>query len=246
MTIRGWESKYREIRSVFGYSKFKDLESAQKLNKKIVKKYPISKIKKIIAGKTVFIIGAGPSLSNSISSLKKYENITKIVADGAVEALIENDIRPDILVTDLDGDIPSIKKIGKTKIPIVVHAHGNNFEKLELVSKFQNKIGTTQTKKFGRLENFGGFTDGDRCVFLAEGFNPEKIILFGMDFGKKIGKYSKKKVLDRKTKLKKLEYGKKLLEWLAKKSNSDLYTTSRSIKGFKKISFADLEYMIDN
>ena len=204
MTIRGWESKYREIRSVFGYSKFKDLESAQKLNKKIVKKYPISKIKKIIAGKTVFIIGAGPSLSNSISSLKKYENITKIGGYGAVEALIENDIRADILVTDLDGDIPSIKKIGKTKIPIVVHAHGNNFEKLELVSKFQNKIGTTQTKKFGRLENFGGFTDGDRCVFLAEGFNPEKIILFGMDFGKKIGRYSKKKVVDRKTKLKKL------------------------------------------
>ena len=166
MTIRGWESKYREIRSVFGYSKFKDLESAQKLNKKIVKKYPISKIKKIIAGKTVFIIGAGPSLSNSISSLKKYENITKIVADGAVEALIENDIRPDILVTDLDGDIPSIKKIGKTKIPIVVHAHGNNFEKLELGSKFQNKIGTTQTKKFGRLENFGGFTDGDRLSLI--------------------------------------------------------------------------------
>ena len=115
-----------------------------------------------------------------------------------------------------------------------------------MVSIFQNKIGTTQTRKFGKLENFGGFTDGDRCVFLAESFNPEKIILFGMDFGKKIGKYSKKKVLDRKTKLKKLEYGKKLLEWLAKKSNSDLYTTSKPIKGFRKISFADLEYMIDN
>tara|TARA_B100000029_G_scaffold354293_1_gene347081 strand:- start:1823 stop:2563 length:741 start_codon:yes stop_codon:yes gene_type:complete len=246
MTIRGWESKYREIRSLFGYSKLQDLESAQKLNKKIVKKYPISKIKKIISGKTVFIIGAGPSLSNSISILKKYENIIKIVADGAVKALIENDIRPDILVTDLDGDIPSIKKIGKTKIPIIVHAHGNNFDKLELVSKFQNKIGTTQTKKFGRLENFGGFTDGDRCVFLAESFNPEKIILFGMDFGKKIGKYSKKKVLDRKTKLKKLEYGKKLLEWLAKKSHSDLYTTSNPIKGYKKISLIDLEYVVDN
>ena len=43
MTIRGWESKYREIRSVFGYSKFKDLESAQKLNKKIVKNTPYQK-----------------------------------------------------------------------------------------------------------------------------------------------------------------------------------------------------------
>ena len=74
-------------------------------------------------------------------------------------------------------------------------------------TKFQNKIGTTQTDKFGKLENFGGFTDGDRCVFLAETFKPKKIILFGMDFGNKIGKYSKKKVIDKKTKLKKLEYG---------------------------------------
>ena len=246
MTIRGWESRYREIRNAFGYSKLKDLESAQKLNRKIRKKYPISRLKKLISGQTVFIIGAGPSLSNSILTLKKYENVTKIVADGAVQALIENNIKPDILVTDLDGDISSIKKIGRTKIPIIVHAHGNNYNELELVSIFKNKIGTTQTRKFGKLENFGGFTDGDRCVFLAENFNPAKIILFGMDFGKKIGKYSKKKVLDRKTKLKKLEYGKKLLEWLAKKSNSDLYTTSKPIKGFKKISFADLEYMIDN
>ena len=246
MTIRGWESRYREIRNAFGYSKLKDLESAQKLSRKIRKKYPISRLKKLISGQTVFIIGAGPSLSNSILTLKKYENVTKIVADGAVQALIENNIKPDILVTDLDGDISSIKKVGRTKIPIIVHAHGNNYNELELVSIFQNKIGTTQTRKFGKLENFGGFTDGDRCVFLAENFHPEKIILFGMDFGKKIGKYSKKKVLDRKTKLKKLEYGKKLLEWLAKKSNSDLYTTSKPIKGFRKISFADLEYMIDN
>ena len=67
-----------------------------------------------------------------------------------------------------------------------------------------------------------------------------------MDFGDKIGKYSKKKVIDRKTKLKKLEYGKKLLEWLAKKSNSELYTTSESIKGFKKISLVDLQSIVDN
>ena len=107
-------------------------------------------------------------ITRSISTIKKYKNVTKIVADGAVQALIEHDIKPDILVTDLDGDMSSIKIIGRSKIPIIVHAHGNNYEKLELVTKFQNKIGTTQTRKFGRLENFGGFTDGDRCVFLAE------------------------------------------------------------------------------
>ena len=246
MTIWGWKTRYREIRNVFGYRRYDDLVSAKKLNSKIGNKYPLSEIKKTIKGKTVFIIGAGPSLSRSISTLKKYQNVTKIVADGAVQALIENSIKPQILVTDLDGDIASIKKIGRTKIPIIIHAHGNNYDKLGIVAELQNKIGTTQTEKFGKLENFGGFTDGDRCVFLAENFNAKKIILFGMDFGDKIGKYSKKKVIDRKTKLKKLECGKKLLEWLAKKSDSELYTTSRSIKGFKKISMVDLQCIVGN
>ena len=184
--------------------------------------------------------------SERFRPFKKYQNITKIVADGAVQALIEHKIKPQILVTDLDGDIASIKKIGRTKIPIIIHAHGNNYDKLDIVSKLQNKIGTTQTEKFGKLENFGGFTDGDRCVFLAENFHAKKIILFGMDFGDKIGKYSKKKVIDRKTKLKKLEYGKKLLEWLAKESDSELYTTSKSIKGFKKIRLVDLQYVVSD
>ncbi len=246
MTIRGWKTRYREIRNVFGYRKYDDLISAKKLNSKIGKRYPLSNIKKTIRGQTVFIIGAGPSLSRSISTLKKYQNITKIVADGAVQALIEHKIKPQILVTDLDGDIASIKKIGRTKIPIIIHAHGNNYDKLDIVSKLQNKIGTTQTEKFGKLENFGGFTDGDRCVFLAENFHAKKIILFGMDYGDKIGKYSKRKVIDRKTKLKKLECGKKLLEWLAKKSDSELYTTSKSIKGFKKIRLVDLQYIVSN
>ncbi len=246
MTIRGWKTRYREIRNVFGYRRYDDLISAKKLNSKIGRKYPLSKIKKTIKGQTVFIIGAGPSLSRSISTIKKYQNVTKIVADGAVQALIEHKIKPNILVTDLDGDISSIKKIGRTKIPIIIHAHGNNYDKLDIVSEFENKIGTTQTEKFGKLENFGGFTDGDRCVFLAENFNAEKIILFGMDFGDKIGRYSKKKVINRKTKLRKLEYGKKLLEWLAKKSDSELYTTSEIIRGFKKIRLVDLKYIIDD
>ena len=81
---------------------------------------------------------------------------------------------------------------------------------------------------------------------MAENFHAKKIILFGMDFGDKIGKYSKKKVMDRKTKLKKLEYGKKLLEWLAKESDSELYTTSKSIKGFKKIRLVDLQYVVSD
>ena len=66
-----------------------------------------------------------------------------------------------------------------------------------------------------------------------------------MDFGNTIGKYSKHVIKDRSLKLKKLACGKKLLEWLAAKSNSELYTTSKPIKGFKKINLTDLDYIIN-
>ena len=47
-------------------------------------------------------------------------------------------------------------------------------------------------------------------------FKAKKIILLGMDFGTKIGKYSKRTVSNR-IKIAKLRRGKKLLEWLAAK-----------------------------
>ena len=240
MTIRGWKTKFNEIRKEFGYSEKEDLISAKKLNLLLKTKNSKKQFQDMIKGKTIFIIGAGPSLSKSLKHIKKSKNITKIVADGAVRALLEKNIRPDILVTDLDGDIESIKKIGKTKIPIIVHAHGDNFNRLEIVKKLSNVTGTTQTREFGKLKNYGGFTDGDRCVFLAEYFNASKIVLIGMDFGRKIGKYSKHRVINRKIKLKKLKSGKMIIEWFATKSKADLYSTKR-MKGYKTIRLIDLE-----
>ena len=240
MTIHGWKTKFNEIRKEFGYTETEDLISAKKLNLLLKRKNSKKEFENIIKGKTVFVIGAGPSLSKSLKYIRKSKNITKIVADGAVRALLEKNIRPDILVTDLDGDIESIKKIGKTKIPIIVHAHGNNSNRLEIVKKLSNVTGTTQTREFGKLKNYGGFTDGDRCVFLAEYFNASKIVLIGMDFGRKIGKYSKHRVINRKIKLKKLKSGKMIIEWFATKSKADLYSTKR-MEGYKTIRLIDLE-----
>ena len=240
MTIHGWKTKFNEIRKEFGYSEKEDLISAKKLNLLLKRKNSKKELENIITGKTVFIIGAGPSLSKSLKHIKKSKNIIKIVADGAVRALLEKNIKPDILVTDLDGDLESIKKIGKTQIPIIVHAHGDNYKKLEIVKNISNVIGTTQTKKFGKMENFGGFTDGDRCIFLAEYFNASKIVLIGMDFGQKIGKYSKHKIINRKIKIKKLKVGKMIAEWFATKSKAELYSTKR-MKGYKTIRLVDLE-----
>ena len=239
MTPYGWKSKFNKIRKEFDYSELEDERSARKLNSMLNRKLEYKRLKNIINKKTVFIIGAGPSLLKSLDYVKKNKNVSIIVADGAVQALLEKNIKPSILVTDLDGDLDSIKKIGKLKIPIVVHAHGDNYEKLDIVRQFTIVIGTTQTNSIGKIKNFGGFTDGDRCVFLAEFFDAKKIVLIGMDFGKKIGKYSKVKIINRKIKLKKLKCGKEILEWFGTKSKAGLYSTS-VIRGFEKIQVSEL------
>ena len=111
MTILGWESKYRDILKEFSYSRKKDSQSCKLLNLLLTEKTRTAAIKDLIENKPVFVVGAGPSLLSCIPILKKYKKITKIIADGAVRAIIENGLRPDIVVTDLDGDINALKKI---------------------------------------------------------------------------------------------------------------------------------------
>ena len=91
-----------------------------------------------------------------------------------------------------------------------------------MTSKFKSKVGTVQVKPFGSVRNFGGFTDGDRCVFLAEHFKASKILLFGFDYGNIVGKFSKKgHELDYKAdeiKLAKLNIARDLIQDLSKKT----------------------------
>jgi uncharacterized Rossmann fold enzyme len=244
MMILGWKKRYSEILKEFKYDEKEDKKSAKILNS-ILKKSDVNKeILKLIKGNTVFVIGSGPSLSSAIPKLKKYKKIIKIVADSSIKPLVENGIIPDIVITDLDGDRDILEKVGKTNSIFVVHAHGDNVEKLEIVKKFKNCIGTTQSTPFDKIKNFGGFTDGDRCVFLANHFQAKKIILFGMDFGERIGKFSETKKIDREIKLKKLKKGESLLKWLSTFTKCELITTSKSIKGFEKISYKELDIII--
>ena len=241
--IKGWNSKYSQILKEFHYKKKNDFESALRLDSLLKNTNLIKELRKLIEDQNIIIVGSGPSISSSISFLKNKKSVI-IVADSAVKPVVENGIRPDIVVTDLDGDLETLKKIGKKNILFVVHAHGDNIEKLGFIQNFRKCIGTTQTKPFGKVYNFGGFTDGDRAVFLASYFNAKKIILFGMDFGNRIGKFSNTKPVDRKIKIKKLEKGKNLLEWLSKKTTSELFTTSSPLSGFKKIPYRDIDIII--
>ena len=63
-----------------------------------------------------------------------------------------------------------------------------------------------------------------------------------MDFGDRIGKFSNTKKSERKIKLEKLKKGEYLLDWLSTITKSELFTTSKPIKGFKKISYKEIRY----
>jgi uncharacterized Rossmann fold enzyme len=234
-----WFPYYQDIRQQFGYSTEKDQEAAEILSNMIKRKALDTRaLQRKINGKSVVVIGAGPSLEKNIRNLKqrKYRKYIKLVANGAVQALIENKIRPDIVVTDLDGNLPFLRKAEKMGAIMVVHAHGDNIEMLKkVVPKLHRLIGTTQVMPTENVYNFGGFTDGDRSVFLAEEFGAKQIILLGMEFGPQVGRYSKDTVKDIELKQRKMQVGKKLLIILAKRSRSQLFDASpRQVKGFKQ------------
>jgi 2-amino-4-hydroxy-6-hydroxymethyldihydropteridine diphosphokinase len=242
MKFIDWFPYYQNIRWQFGYSTQKDQAAADMLSRMIKRKaLDAMVLQRKIEGKQVMVIGAGPSLEKNIEFIKLNTNFVKVVANGAVQALIERNIKPTIVVTDLDGNPSFLQKAEQLGATLVVHAHGDNINKLKkLVPKFRHLIGSTQVMPVENVYNFGGFTDGDRCVFLAEEFGAKEIILIGMELGKNIGKYSKEVIIDIDLKRKKMKAGKRLLETLAKKSRSQLFDTSkRPIKGFN-------HYIINN
>jgi uncharacterized Rossmann fold enzyme len=235
MKFVDWFPYYQDIRREFGYSTETDQQAAEVLSKLIRRKaLNIKILHRKIEGKQIIVIGAGKSLENSTAFLKKNRKSVKIVANGAVQALIEKKIKPDIVVTDLDGNLSSLYEAERIGAIMVVHAHSDNIDRLKkIVPKFKHVIGSTQMMPVTNVYNFGGFTDGDRCVFLAEEFGASEIILVGMDFGREIGRYSKDFIKDPKLKVKKMKVARKLLEMLSKRSSSRLFDTSkRPIKGY--------------
>ena len=230
MFYNEWVPIYKKIVDDFGFSIKKDILAADILeqllqNKKLIF---IKDLKDFIFNKEVVVFGAGPSLENSIEiNNQKFENKIKISADGATTALLERNIKPDLIVTDLDGRVSDQFKANSEGSILVIHAHGDNINRIKIyVPKLkENIIGSIQTdpNTYKNVFNFGGFTDGDRAVYLSDHFNAKKIYLVGFDFNGKIGKYSFSEVKNKNLKLKKLKWCRYLIELLIKSKNNIFY-----------------------
>lgn len=128
------------------------------------------------------ILGAAGCLDEDIGRLGLVGTV--ISAGSATEDVIRLGIRPDIVVTDLDGDIGSQLRASAMGAVTVIHAHGDNMDLIRgYAPDFRGPVVlSTQGPPENTVYNFGGFTDGDRAVCLADHFGA-RIHLRGFDFG---------------------------------------------------------------
>jgi uncharacterized Rossmann fold enzyme len=228
MNLSHWMPWYRKILKDFGFNQDDDEKSAQLLNQLLKAQGGLSP-NDIPVKEKALVFGAGPSLKGNIHELQKQEQLQELkleefsifAADGATTALLEEGLVPDVVVTDLDGKMEHIYQAHEEGAVLVVHAHGDNQDKLKKHVPHMDKVlGTTQSRPGSMVHNWGGFTDGDRAVFLAVELGVKMIILAGMDFGTNTTRYSRPELdsevaeADQIKKLK-LQYAKKLVEWVA-------------------------------
>jgi 2-amino-4-hydroxy-6-hydroxymethyldihydropteridine diphosphokinase len=184
-----WKPLYRTIVEEFDYSIEKDARAARILNallanKRICDDNCLSK--RIF--KEVTICGGAANLQEHLDEFGIVG--TSIAADNATSVLLANGQLPDLIVTDLDGNVREQIMANSEGAVIVVHAHGDNIPALqEYVPYFNGLIsGTTQGREVGVLRNYGGFTDGDRAVSIARHFGATMIRLLGFDFESPVSK----------------------------------------------------------
>ncbi|MDR2943659.1 MAG: DUF115 domain-containing protein [Methanosarcinales archaeon] len=202
MDFIDWEPHYTKILNTFGFSQEKDEQTALWLSNEFNKisgsekrerNETLSSLKYKISRQKIVVCGNAPSLEKEYSLLSKSGDEIYIAADGAASVLLQNGRVPEIIVTDLDGKhsgdaMTEIEAADKGAM-LLIHAHGDNFDKLEkylpaLSDKIKKNavVPTCQCRPLENLFNFGGFTDGDRCVFLADAFDAASVILIGFDF----------------------------------------------------------------
>jgi hypothetical protein len=173
-----WEPYYLRILAHFSFDRAKDEEAAVLLSS-LLTRDDLGLLGEFIRGKTVTVCGNGPNLIEELDRIRG----TVIAADGAANRLIARGIRPVAIVTDLDGATDAFIGMNREGTVIVVHAHGDNMDLLRSwVPRFPGPlVGTTQSRPFGRIHNFGGFSDGDRAVFLADALGASEIGIVGFD-----------------------------------------------------------------
>lgn len=181
MEFDTWEPIYEAICADFGFEREEDERVAAWMAERLG---PPDLDRLAFEGDRVgVVVGAGLD-REAIADLSELDRV--VTTADALERLDVGDIHPSLVVTDLDSTPARTCAHTRCGSMVAVHAHGDNeaaikrwLPRMEL----RNVVGTTQGAPGSTLVNFGGFTDGDRAAYLADGLGADSIELIGWKLG---------------------------------------------------------------
>ncbi len=182
MRASDWELLYSEILDDMGYSR-EDDESTVRVLKAVTVNCDLvdpDDVRDLFSG-TCTVAGDADCLESDIESFPPTG--TLVSSGSAVHRLLDAGLTPDVVVTDLDGDMPSQLEASSRGALTFVHAHGDNAEAVrEWAGRFRGPVVlTTQSRPESTVFDFGGFTDGDRAVCISQEMGASSIRLIGFD-----------------------------------------------------------------
>ncbi len=189
MEYVAWAPFYERIAREFAFPFDREVRSADRLEELLspaARVRPLARATARLSRRVVIVVGLAPRAGPPpIWRLPASEPAPAVVAaDGATGVCLDAGIVPAIVVTDLDGPLPAEVGANGRGSLVVVHAHGDNLAAVEeWVPQFPGEMaGSWAGPPRPGVFNVGGFTDGDRAVFLAEHSGARRILLWGFDF----------------------------------------------------------------
>lgn len=206
MEFDEWEPVYEAILQDFGYDRAGD-EHARDVLASLTDSAAADRLP-AVRDATVAIAGAGPSLETDRNLERARSADVVVAASTAVDTLVDRGIAVDCMVTDLDKNPETVRKLTDRGVPVAVHAHGDNVSVVrDVVPACDGSyvVPTTQAAPQAHVRNVGGFTDGDRAAFLADHLGAARLAFVGWDLDDPSVE---------PTKARKLEWAERLLYWL--------------------------------
>lgn len=209
MDFQEWEPIYEQILADMGYDRTED-ESSVRILKAVTLNSDLHSgddFSHLVEG-AVTVVGNAPCLEDDLDSLGIKG--AALCSGSAVGRMLARGILPDMIFTDLDGEIePQLEASSRGAVSFL-HAHGDN---PELIMRYAGLftgpvVLTTQSAPEYTVFNYGGFTDGDRAYCYAKHFNSKEIRLIGFDYEHPMSKEGS----DPSIKLRKLQWAKRIIE----------------------------------
>jgi uncharacterized Rossmann fold enzyme len=188
MRFAQWEPCYRSIVTRFGFSVAREEASADWLARALSAKGSyggrragVPQLRALLAGRDAVVLGRA---KGPLPSFPWRDRRVVVACDGATSACLAQGLVPDLVVTDLDGRLSDEVRANRLGSLLVIQAHGDNLPTLRhWLGRFPGPVvGSCSARPRGPLVNFGGFTDGDRAVLLAEALGARSATLVRFDF----------------------------------------------------------------